>query len=134
MRSPITGVVTAHSGVTLTARILGVTGLPITRASLTSVSWTVTDTVTGLAVVGGTGAPTVASCVTDALQQSDPRWTKDSAQAPGDDGRWGYNFLLTLPASLFVVQTRYQADVVFTPVTGEPFRVAFLWTPVRVFG
>lgn len=143
----ITGVVPARTGVTLLARLLGNAGTPVTQASLTSIGYTVTDTTNGLAV--GTGTFTVSASVFNGLQVNDPRWTFDTALSPGRDGLTGYNFLATLPASLFAVtaltaapaapwqpvQPRtFQADVAFTPVSGERFTVVFRWQEVQVYG
>ena len=138
------GVIPSATGVVLLARVLGNQGVPVTQASLSAIAWTLTDLTTPAAL--SSGAFAVASVVFDALQQADPRWTRDSAAVPGPDGRWGYNFLATLPAGLFAISpaptvgllaatpVRYQADVAFTPAAGEPFRQVFQWTRQRVWG
>lgn len=130
------GVIPAGSGVVLLARILGNSGQPITRASLSSIAYTVTDLTS--ATVDGTGTFTISSVVFDTLQQQDKRWRLDSAAEPGQDGRWGYNFLATLPASLFTTTTvsatevltptvKLQCDVLFTPASGQAFTGVFRW-------
>lgn len=128
---PLTGSARCLSGATLMARIRGNDGQLLTRASVSTITYTVTDT-TGPAAVG-TAPLTVSSTVFDNLQQSDPRWTRDSADYPGSDGAWGYNFACVIPAALLPNPVRYQIDVVVTPVSGEPFRVVWSFTPVQVY-
>lgn len=139
----ITGVVAAQSGVTLMARINGNAGTPVTRATLSSIAYTVTDLVSA---GQDAGTLTVSAVIFDSLQ-NDPRWVRDSADHAGPDGSCGYNFLAVLPATLFdtsspteipagypqPTQKRYQVDVVFTPVSGQPWRVIFLVTVLPVF-
>jgi hypothetical protein len=127
----ITGSARARSGATLMARIRGNNGLPLTQASVASIALTVTDTTTGIATFAGPLA--VAASVFNSLQQSDPRWTRDSADYPGADGSWGYNFSCVVPAAALPNAVRYQTDVVITPVAGEPFRVVWSFVPVRVY-
>ncbi len=110
----------------------------ITQASLTSITYTVTDLATGLVL--GSGTITIASSVYDALQQTDPGWTRDSAAQPGNDGAFGYNFAFVLPASLnpYTVSTdgtvhRLHVDVIYTPVSGDAYRQNWEWTPTAVF-
>ncbi len=132
-QSIITGQsIPGKSGVTLMARLRGQDFTLITQASLTSIAWTLTDRTTGLAVAN---APfTVATVIFDTLQQGDGSWSKDSKSATGPDGTWGYNFRAILPAANIVpAGDRFQCDVVFTPVTGEPFRVVFQFQTLRVF-
>jgi hypothetical protein len=147
-RSVITGAaVPGQSGVTLLARVLGQNGVPITRASLSGIGWTLTDLTRG--AVLGTGSLTINSAVFDSLQVGDPRWTIDTPVNPGADGANGYNFLAVLAATLFPIRpatpvdvlagyqpkgVRYQADVVWTPVTGQPFRQIFSWLEGVVYG
>ncbi len=141
--APITGVVVANSGITLMARMVGQNGQLVTIASITSpIQYSVRDltagsTTTALATLG-----TPASLLYDNLQQNDPRWSIDSADEPGEDGRHGYNFLATLDSGLFtafdveseepykVTPHRWQVSVVFTPVSGEPWHVPFQFTAV----
>lgn len=140
----ITGVVTAQSGVTLMARILGNSGRPITQASLLSITYKVRDLFDLISL--GTGTFTISTTVFDDLQQGDPRWTRDSEHSPGPDFAHGYNFLATLPASLFptavydvdpetgdVTRHRLQVDVTFTPVTGEPWVQPFSFQPIPTY-
>lgn len=125
--------VPGRSGVALMARIRGQAAALLTQASLTSIGWTLTDLATGLVVTSGTFA--VAAVVFDALQVQDGSWTKDSADSPGPDGAWGYNFRGIIPAANFTASgDRFQVDVAFTPATGEPFRVPFQFATVKVYG
>jgi hypothetical protein len=137
-------VATGLSGVTLLARITGTPGVPITQATLTGVAWTLTNLTTG--VVAATGTFVVGASVYDSLQQADGRWTADSLAAPSTvDGLAGYNFLGTLAAALFAAAvpvagvvapppTWFQADVAFTPVSGQPFRQSWRFPAGAVFG
>lgn len=127
----LTGNVRARSGCALFARIRGNDGLLLNRASVASITYTVTDVAAGTTV--GSGIINVAAAVFDNLQQSDPRWTRDSADYPGPDGAWGFNFAFTLPGAMLPSAVRYQVDVVVTPVSGEPFRVIWSLVPVGVF-
>lgn len=143
--SVITGVIVAGSGATLMARLRGNAGQLVTQASLTSISYTVTDLTAG--TVSSPVTVSVAACVFDNLQQGDPRWSKDSANDPGPDGEHGYNALVTVSASHFpaTVPTPtaptiipaphvFQVDVIFQPVTGEPFRVVWRLGVQQIFG
>jgi hypothetical protein len=138
--------VPGKTGVTLLARLRMTSGALVTRASLSSIAYTVSDLTSGEAL--GTGTFTVSSTVFDSLQQNDLRWHADSLAAPGADGASGFNFLATVPASLFALETleapgvltgtaaprSIQCDVAFTPATGEAFRVVFRWTQQAVYG
>jgi hypothetical protein len=123
------------------ARILGSGGQPLGQASVASIFYVVTNLATG---AQSAAVPLIVSGVVyNDLQQTDPRWTRDSADYPGPDGRWGYNVAFTLPASALPVSvptpgvttpaTRFQVDVEFIPVQGEPFRVSWSLAPVPVF-
>ena len=147
----ITGTVVARSGVTCMARVLGNAGTPITRASLSTITYTVTDRSNG--TVGTATSVTISSAVYDSLQTSDPRWNMvvgESALNLGADGQYGFNFLFVVPAINFpitvpdatpdppakVVQTppfSYRVDFVFTPASGQQFIVPFEFTPVQTF-
>jgi hypothetical protein len=138
----LTGLVVGKSGVTLMARILGNAGVPITPATINAIAWQVSDLTQGTVV--GSGTFVVAAAVFNALVQGDTRWTRDSALSPGPDGLNGYNFLGVIPAATFAVATlvpasellppdQLQADVAFTPVSGEPFRVVYRWKAVPAF-
>lgn len=138
------GNVVLRSGVTLMARVRGGDGALLTRAALSSVTYIVTsEVVTTTAADGTTTTTTTQSAVTltissvvfNSLQQADPRWTADSESEPGPDGEWGYNFAATLPATAFTEDgATYQVDVVFTPVTGQPWRCVFRFAPQDVYG
>jgi hypothetical protein len=145
-RSVITGAaIPSKTGVALLARLRG-GGALLTQASLTSISYTVSDVTLGTTL--GTGTFTVASSIFDVLQQTDPRWTADSAAQPGADGAFGYNFLAVLPATLFPLTAilppssplalptadRIQADVTYTLASGEPFRVTWQWLQLPTYG
>lgn len=138
----VTGVIVAGSGATLMARLCGQSGQYVTAESIASIAWQASNLTTGQ--VAGSGTLTPASVLFDALQQNDPRWTVDSAQQPGSDGTFGYNFLATLPASTFASSplgvaltpgpvSRYQIDVLFTPVSGEAFYAVFQATAIPVY-
>lgn len=122
------------------ARILGNNGNPITQGSISTIQYSVRNLTLGTTPTALTSAGNVASLVYDNLQQGDPRWSIDSANNPGEDGRHGWNFLLLLAASLFTAAltftvesaapfrvTRYelQVSVVFTPATGQKFHVPY---------
>jgi len=131
----IRGVVTAQSGVTLMARVLGYNGEPITKVSITSIAYSVR--LKNTATTTATGTLTVNDVVYNDLQQQDATWQVDDVDNPGTDARWGYNFRATLAATLFaafavdtaspyeVTPYTYQVDVEFTPASGQPFVVAF---------
>lgn len=121
-----TGIVVANSGVSLLARLVGNDGRPITRASISSIAYNVYNETDGENVASGSGTLTISDVVFDDLQTNDPRWTKDSEASPGKDGRFGYNFLATLPASHFTADgNRLRVSITFTPASGQPFVVLF---------
>ena len=129
-----TGIVVAKSGATIMARISGPLGKTVIQSDLTEIAITLTDLATGEAIVERLSL-SLSAVVVNGLIQNDPRWSKDSAEFPGPDGLWGYNFLTTIgAASILNGGDRYQADVAFTPVVGEQFRVVFQFTPVTVYG
>ena len=126
------------------ARIRGAGGSLLTQASLSTITYSVSNLTSG--TTGTSTSLTISSVVFDSLQQNDPRWVFDSAGEPGADGGYGYNFLATIPATSFPVSVLsstasdpvpdsvlYQVDVVFTPVSGQPFRVPFQFRPVLVY-
>ncbi len=145
-RSVIAGpAIPAKSGVTLLARLRGQDGNLITRASLSTITYTVSELVAGATL--GTGTFTISSVIFDSLQQNDARWSQDDAGNPGPDGTFGFNFAATLASTLFALDVlaeepvlfspvvrKMQADVVFTPVTGQAWRVTFLWTTPKTYG
>jgi hypothetical protein len=129
-----------QSGVTLLARLRGVAGQLLTQASLVAITYVVSDLTNGKQLANGSFA--IAGTIFDALQ-TDPRWTKDSQAQPGPDGSWGYNFLAVIPAATIGATPlsnnppsprRVQVDVVFQPVSGEPFRAIFTWVEAQVYG
>jgi hypothetical protein len=138
----VTGLTISKSGWTISGRLAGQLGTLITQASLSSITYNVRDLTAGTNVTAAPVSLTIASVVFDSLQQNDPRWDKDSATAPGKDGRWGFNFLAVIPAVNFtaydvlsvapftVTPHRFAVDVEFTPVTGEKFRQSWQSTPV----
>lgn len=76
----------------------------------------------------------MAATVFDALQQGDGLWTKDDANNPGSDGRHGYNWKYTVPATHFAVSgNRFRCDVKFTPTSGEVFTVPFEFKTLKVY-
>lgn len=146
-KSVITGPqVPARTGAVLLARVRGGDGRLVTRASLSSIGYVVSDVTGGSSL--GSGSFTVSSTVYDSLQQNDPRWKEDDADNLGPDGAHGFNFAATLPASLFALTTlavpsvlagparpkQVQCDVTFTPVSGEPWRVVFTWQTLPTYG
>ncbi len=146
-RSLITGrAIPAASGVTLLARIRGQDDQLVTAASISSITWQVTNLTAG--TVAGIGTFSPAEAILEALVQDDRRWDQDSAAAPNpEDESWGYNFLAVIPAVTFpasvpappnVLAGRtsgplLQADVTFTPVTGEPFVLVCQWRQVVTY-
>jgi hypothetical protein len=134
-----TQVVPGNSGVTLLARIQNYQGVLITQASLSAIALTVTDltlegNVAGSGFISSTTL-TISQVIFDSLQQNSGIWTKDSALFPGSDGRWGYNFAFTVPVTALANPgDRMQVDVAFTPVTGPPFRIPYIWNSLKVYG
>lgn len=128
-----TGIVTQNSGYSFIARIIGQNGQPITQASLASVTYTITDLgpYRNTPVSSGPTVVTISTTVFDSLQTVDPRWKLDSQFRPGDDGAFGYNFLLSLPP--IASANQQQIDVRFTPVSGQPFNASGKWTPQQSF-
>lgn len=113
------------SGAYLMARIRGTSGAYISQASLGSpggINLRVyeesvvpeTDAEDDDAVVA-TRNLTVADCVFDSLQTSDPRWTADTT---------GYNFLMEiLPADLPKGGKTYRFELKFTNASGKVWHV-----------
>ena len=144
----VTGVVPARSGVTLLARIQGNDGNLITQASISSIAYRVADVSNG--TQGSSTALTVSASVYNTLQRNDPRWNMDSEDAPGADGRWGFNFEATIPRSEFPVSSltdadtstedydepapiQYQVDVTFTPASGQVWTAVFRLKALPVY-
>lgn len=134
-----TQTVPGNSGQTLLARIVGAGAVPITQATLASLSVVVTD-LTKEANSPGSGsvathAVTISQAIFNSLVQGDPQWTKDTVNNPGPDGQYGYNFLFTVPASDFAASgDTFQCDVVYAPVSGQPFRVKYVIKTEKVYG
>ncbi|MBY0523432.1 MAG: hypothetical protein K2R98_08530 [Gemmataceae bacterium] len=126
--------VPGNAGVALMARIRGQAFALMTQASVASIAYTVTDLT--LAANLGSGTFAVASTIYDSLQQQDGSWTKDSAVNLGQDAAWGYNWKAILPAAAIPVANsgnRMQVDAVFTPVSGEKFRIVFQFPTIKVY-
>ena len=105
------------SGVVLLARVRGADGSYITQASLTSIN------VYSYDLNGDTSTPvysdesvTISAVVFDALQTSDARWTVDTT---------GYNVAYTMSATALPLRSTYQVEMVFDPVSGDDFTIAY---------
>jgi len=131
-----------HTGVVLMARIRGQGGLLITQASVTSVTLAVTDLTLEAQVVGSglvsTTVLSISTVVFDQLQW-DLTWQKDGPNNPAPpppfgDGTFGYNFRTIVAATSFAATAhRYQCDVLFVPVTGQQFIVAWQIPTFKVY-
>lgn len=148
MSSPatlITSNTVAKATVTLFGRIRGADGQLVTQASVTNITYAVSDLTKGTTGVDITA--TAAACIFDSLQQSDWRWRTDTVDAPGVDGAWGYNFRLTVPATNFPVAVlnttllnpvpaavRYQVDVLITAADTSVLALAYQFTAQAVYG
>ncbi len=110
----IRGVSVRDSGLTLAGLVYGQAGVPITQASLTSASYTVTRTNADRSTtITGSGTLTVSAVVFDTAQTTDPRYTIAG----------GYNFLYTLPHTCFASPNLvHLIEILFVPVTGEQFK------------
>ena len=107
-------------GITVMARVVDNDGENVLQADVTSISRTVFNLAVSKTVpVSVATAIVVADSVFDTLQ-TDDRWTEDAT---------GYNFLDTIPASVFATGgCTYRAEYEFTPTTGEVYWVvANLW-------
>lgn len=136
----ITGTGILRSGVTCLARVRGNSGALITRASLSTIAYAVRD-LTNATTITSAQSITINNDVFNDLQQNDPRWDRDSANAPGPDGSHGYNFRTVIAASRFTnvdvaassgvmapnepTVHKYQIAITFTPTTGEAWIVPF---------
>lgn len=105
------------AGWTALARIQLPSGANATQASLSSITFKVSDnsgsnTATGTLVIG--------TVIFDTLRGTtavpDSRWTEDST---------GFNFAAELPASAFPVQGNYRIEFTFTPASGAAFPLIF---------
>jgi hypothetical protein len=138
----LTQAVPAHTGVRLMARIRNYAGVLMTQASISSINAVVTDLTKEKALAGSgfvsNTSLVVSSVVFDTLQ-SDLTWQKDTAMNPAppppvSDGAFGFNFAWLAPATNFATAgDRYQVDVKFVPVTGEPFIVPFQFQTLIVY-
>lgn len=131
----VRGRAVARSGTVLMARIVGYNNVAITRATLTQIDFLVRDLTAQTS--GSQRTLTIADVIFDTLQTTalDPSWTEDST---------GYNFRYIMPASDLAwtagvdfqgnpAPHTFQADVKFTPATGEPFIVPFIFPAVPRF-
>ena len=128
---PLTGSARAQTDTLLMARVLGTNGALLNQASVSSITYLVTDTTTGLPT--GNGTFPVATTVFNSLVQSDARWSQDSIYYPGPDQNYGYNFAATIPAALIPNSVRYQVDVVFLTTSGGQFIVSWSFLPAKVY-
>jgi len=136
---PMLGTITAaavpaNAGVLLMARIRSIAGVLLTQGSVSSASYSVYDVDAGTTLVSST-ALTVSSVVYNGLQYN-ATWRHDSPTSPGDDGAYGYNFAMTLPASAIPVASsghKIQVDVVITPTSGQQLRIPFVLQTVKVY-
>ncbi len=145
MLGVVTGLSIVGAGWLCRARVLGLNGQPVTQATFNTISYSVRDLTAALTVA--TLQPlTISQVVYNALQQSDPSWTQDSATQPGPDGLWGYNFAALLPASNFtafdvtsataaptpnlVIPHKFQASITLNPVSGQPLVLVYASTPI----
>lgn len=133
--------------VALLARLRAQSYALVTQATLTSIAWTVTDTVLGTLL--GNGTFTISQVIFDTLVKSDPSWSRDGPPifAPenaygfpgsvvGTDQQWGYNFRGIIPGSVVPLTSAgndLQADVTFTFVGGEVLKQPFGWTALKVY-
>jgi len=106
-------VIWEDSGYTVLANILGHDGTSVAQADVSSIAWTIADrTVPDTAVA--TGTLVVADVIYDALQTSDPRWSRDTT---------GFNFLAPMAASTVPNGNKvYHLRYTFTPPTGEVYQ------------
>lgn len=95
-------------GPTFLARLKGQAAANVTQASIATLTYAVTDMVTGLAVVAST-ALTISSVIYDTLQ-TDARWMRDST---------GYNFAHDLAGSALPNDSQsYMLEYDFIPTSG----------------
>ena len=119
------------------ARVRAANFALITQATVSTITWTLTDITPGVnyQTVVGTGTFAVAATVFNSLVQSDLSWTKDSANNLGADGAWGYNFAATLPAAGIVPSgDTFQLETKLAIVGGTTLRLVWQFNTVQVFG
>ena len=148
--SPILSLITGqavlgNSGVAIMARLRGNDGNLVTQGSLDTISYVVYDVQAVLdtgnrggsgTVVTASTALTVSSVIFDSLQQNSQLWTADGPHRLGPDGTWGFNFRAILAATSFTVANSaktHQVDVLFTPTSGQQFRVSYRVPTLRIF-
>ena len=146
IKSLITGqAVPGNAGVWIAARIRSQAGALITQASLSTIAYDIVDVQAYLdsgddvTMVASATSLTVASVIFDALQQPSSAtslWTKDGPGNLGPDFSWGYNFAAVIGASNFTVARSghtFYIQVLFTPASGEQFRITYEVPTLKVF-
>lgn len=109
----------------LMARIEDVNGELITRSAVDSIAYIVVDRDEAETLASGTFAITTVS---DVLVQDDRSWTVDSADRPGEDGRYGRNFKAILPAASNTAANsgkRVQIEVTLTLTSGRIIKLLY---------
>lgn len=123
------------SGALLMTRVLGANAVPMVQADISTITYTVTDLTTGLAVVSAVSV-TISSTIFNLLQNDLP-WqlaTGETTTNLGADGLVGYNFKFVLPATALVPSgDRFQVDFLFTPASGQPFVVSFMLPTIKEY-
>lgn len=118
--APIKGKAWEDGGVVTLGRVVH-GGVYVTQAALTSIAYKVFD-LRGQSPETATssGSLTVAVVIFNTLQGvngSDNRWTEDLI---------GFNFLAEFPAAAFPTGGHlYRIEIIFTPVSGQPFPVIY---------
>ena len=146
IQSLITGqAVPGNAGVWIAARLRSQSGALITQASLSTIAYDVVDKQAyidsgdGVTMVASGTSLTVSSVIYDALQQpaaGTTLWTKDGPGNLGPDLTWGFNFATVIGASNFSVARSghtFLIQVLFTPASGEQFRVTYEVPTLKVF-
>jgi len=113
MNPIIEGTVFEDGSAWILLRVVGQDGEEITQASLSTITYAVTDLADDSEIVAAT-AVAISSTVYDTLQ-TDARWSAD------DDG---YNFAHALGPTTFPRPGRYRVEYIFTPVIGFAFLIA----------
>ena len=107
--------------------------VPLLQANVTSITRAVYILDTGVLVIGPTTL-SAASCILDTVSTG-TGWTQDDADAPGEDGLYGFNFYDTIPITAFPDgDEEYVVEYTFTLTSGEVFPLRIKGTAVRVFG
>lgn len=129
------GLLPGSTGVVLMARIVGADSVPITQATISTITYVVRNTTQATTAQASTSL-TVSSVVFDDLQTADDAWSIDSPTSPGPDGRSGYNLRFTVPASVLsptVDLDDYRVDVLITPSSGQQLIQPFSFSLLRVY-